>query len=371
MPSASSNKTLDVVLNVVTTAIFVVALAFTVIVVAMTLTSRGGEVSLFGWKPYVVLSDSMQTEFQVGDIAVSRAVDPNDVQPGDIITFSSIDPNAYGEAVTHKVRELTEYEGELAFVTYGTTTGVDDAYPALASHVTGEFAFAIPKAGYLFRFFKSPAGYVVLVLIPFAILIGLQARNFLRLLNQGRKQQAAVQLDEIEQQRQQIEALQAEIERLRAFGDRAARVPHAAPRPALRSEPGPVPHVAPRPALCPEPRSASCAAPRSAPSRRATNLAYRVPRIDELPIGLATPRQHVSNEPPIGSAERGECAVDEPPIRPAAHGRHALNELPTRPVTQGRHARIRDEVPPQTTKRGKHARSELQTEPVKRGRHAR
>ncbi|WP_165247779.1 signal peptidase I [Adlercreutzia sp. ZJ141] len=215
MPEASSNRTLDVALNVATTAIFVAALAFTLIVVGTTLTSKGGEVSFFGWKPYVVLSDSMQTEFQVGDIAVSHVVDPNNVQAGDIITFLSIDPNAYGEAVTHKVRERTEYEGELAFITYGTTTGIDDAYPALASHVTGEFAFAIPKAGYLFQFFKSPAGYVVLVLIPFAILIGLQMRNFFRLVNKKKEQQAVAQLHEIEKQRQQIEALKAEIARLR------------------------------------------------------------------------------------------------------------------------------------------------------------
>lgn len=224
MPHAP-NKTRNVVLNVVTTIIFVVALAFTLVVVALTLTSHGGEVSIFGWKPYVVLSDSMKPVFQAGDVAVSHPVDVDSVQPGDIITFSSIDPNSYGEAVTHKVRELTEYEGEPAFITYGTTTGVDDAYPALAQHVTGEFAFAIPGAGHIFEFFKSPMGYVVLVLIPFSVFIGLQVRNFVRLLKEDKTRRETTQADQLEEQRKQIEFMQQEIERLRALVNHADAAP--------------------------------------------------------------------------------------------------------------------------------------------------
>ena len=78
-------KALNRVISILTTVIFVVALAFTLVVVATTLSSRGGEATFFGWKPYIVLSDSMQTEFQVGDIAVSRAVDTSTLAEGEVI----------------------------------------------------------------------------------------------------------------------------------------------------------------------------------------------------------------------------------------------------------------------------------------------
>lgn len=98
---------------------------------------------------------SMQDTFAVGDLTVSKKVDPQTLQPGDIVTFESIDPANYGEIVTHKIREITTYEGKQAFVTYGTTTGVDDAYPALFENVVGEYVFKLPKMGYFFNFLKS------------------------------------------------------------------------------------------------------------------------------------------------------------------------------------------------------------------------
>lgn len=208
----SFRKVSNVVANVLTTVIFVAAVCFTVVVVATTLASGKGEVTFFGWKPYIVLSDSMQSEFQVGDIAVSREVDPATLQPGDIVTFASIDPDSYGEIFTHKIREETEHEGQPAFVTYGTTTGDNDAYPAPFSRVVGRYAFHVPKAGYVFEFFKSPMGYVVLVLVPFGILIGLQVRNFLRLLNEERRQRTLALANG---QRRVVE-MQTEIDRLRA-----------------------------------------------------------------------------------------------------------------------------------------------------------
>lgn len=207
----SARKTLSTFFSILTTVVFVCAVCFTVVVVATTLVSGRSEASLLGWKPYVVLSDSMRSEFEVGDIAVSHAVDPAALEPGDIVTFASVDPESYGEVFTHKIRAITEYEGEQAFVTYGTTTGDDDAYPAPFSRVVGQYAFRIPQAGYVFEFFKSPMGYVALVLVPFSLLIGLQIRRFVGLLDQRRRASALALIRERERSR----ALECELAELR------------------------------------------------------------------------------------------------------------------------------------------------------------
>lgn len=198
--------------NVLTTAVMVVAVCFAIFAVVATLSSGRGEASLMGWKPYVVLSDSMKTEFQVGDIAFSRAVDPTELRSGDIVTFESIDPDVYGQVLTHKIREIVEYEGESAFVTYGTTTGDNDAYPVPFSRVVGRYEFSVPRAGYVFEFFKSPAGYAILVLVPFGILIGLQVRAFVRLLRGFRERPAASVAD---REHERIERECAHLERRR------------------------------------------------------------------------------------------------------------------------------------------------------------
>lgn len=205
-------KPLDIVVNVLTTALFAFAVCFAVFAVAATLSTGRGEASFFGWRPFIVMSESMQGVFEAGDVAVSREVDPSEIGPGDIVTFRSSDPDSFGDVVTHKVREVIDFEGAPALVTYGTTTGDDDPSPVPLDRVVGEYAFRIPKAGYAFEFFKSPVGYVVLVLIPFGVLIGLQIRRFLRLLDEGRSRKS----DALDVERRKTEQLQDELDRLRA-----------------------------------------------------------------------------------------------------------------------------------------------------------
>lgn len=205
MPRKSHNTAIA---NVLSTAVLVVAVCFAVFAVVTTLSSGKGEANLLGWKPYIVLSDSMKTEFQVGDVAFSHAVDPHELRPGDIVTFASIDPDANGQVLTHKIREIIEYQGEPAFVTYGTATGDNDAYPVPFSQVVGRYEFSIPRAGYVFEFLKSPLGYALLVLVPFGILIGLQVRGFVRLLRESHAPQAtavAPELERLERERARLE----------------------------------------------------------------------------------------------------------------------------------------------------------------------
>lgn len=210
-------------LSIAGRAVTVLILLFTVFVMIFTIVSVStvgkDDASIFGYKPYIVLSDSMQDTFAVGDMSVSKAVDPETLEAGDIITFKSIDPANYEQVVTHKIREITTYEGEPAFVTYGTTTGVDDAYPVPFKNVIGEYKFHLPKMGYFFQFLKTPAGYFTIILIPFLLLIALQAGKFIRLARQYKAEQQAeiaAQRAEVEARRQETQQMMAELERLRA-----------------------------------------------------------------------------------------------------------------------------------------------------------
>lgn len=100
-------KTLQVIGRVVTALILIFSVFIMIFTVLSVTMVNKENATLFGYKPYIVLSDSMNTEFQVGDMAISKQVDPSTLQPGDIITYRSIDPANYGEMVTHKIREAT------------------------------------------------------------------------------------------------------------------------------------------------------------------------------------------------------------------------------------------------------------------------
>lgn len=210
------------VLNIIEKIVTAIIVAFTVFVMIFTIISFntvGKDRMLFGYKPYIVLSDSMSGVFDVGDIVVSKQTDVSELKEGDIISFRSIDPNNYDTVVTHKIKGETEYEGQKAFVTYGVSTGIEDEYSVPADRVIGEYQFRLPKMGYFFQFLKTPMGYFVFIFIPFMLLIGSEAVRFFKLWKQYKSEQAAMLEEQktiVEEQKAESEEMKEEIKRLKA-----------------------------------------------------------------------------------------------------------------------------------------------------------
>lgn len=140
------------------------------------------------YKAFTVLSDSMQDTFASGDVVIIKKTDVETIEVGDIIAFYSIDPYIEGEIVTHKIKEITSYNGELAFTTYGTTTGDSDLYPALAENVIGKLFYIVPNIGNFTQFAQSKNGYILVIVIPILICLFLEIRHLISLTKKKNEQ---------------------------------------------------------------------------------------------------------------------------------------------------------------------------------------
>lgn len=211
-----SNSIAKKVLNVVRTIFTWIIIAITVFIMVFTLISvtvfDKNDRNLFGFRFYVVQSDSMAaTDFNAGDVIISKSVDVNTLCEGDIITFISESSNNLGETVTHKIREVTvDEDGNRAFVTYGTTTDTND--DALATIILGQYVGRIPGLGAFFLFLKTTPGYITCILVPFLILILSQGISCIRLFRRYKKEQ----MDELESEREKLEQERAESQRMMA-----------------------------------------------------------------------------------------------------------------------------------------------------------
>lgn len=210
--TSKTKKALKITGNVLTVAVAILVVIMTVLTVFSMVFNRDGTASVFGVQAYVVQSDSMTPEFAAGDVIFSEEVNPEELVAGDIITFISRDSASYGQTITHCIREVTTHNGELAFITYGIATGVDDGTPAAASDVLGRYTFRIAGLGSFFEFLKSVPGYIVCILLPFLVIIGLQVANIVSAVRAARAEKAAAAAAE----RSRVEALEEEVARLRA-----------------------------------------------------------------------------------------------------------------------------------------------------------
>mgnify|MGYP005804948119 FL=1 len=208
-------KALHILKTVLVWLVVALAVCMMIFTIVSVNTFDRTDRSIFGYKAFIVLSDSMSaTDFSAGDLVLSKEVDPSTLQAGDIISFQSTDPDNYGGVVTHKIRELTTDEnGNPGFVTYGTTTGKNDESIVTYDFVLGKYQTKLPGVGTFFQFLKTTPGYIVCIFLPFLLLILLQGFNSIRLFRRYKQEQLA----EIEAQREQERAeLAAERERLEA-----------------------------------------------------------------------------------------------------------------------------------------------------------
>lgn len=115
----------------------------------------------FGIKPFIVLSGSMDPTIAGGDLVVTRVTDVADLEVGDIISYKE------GTAViTHRIVELTEVDGEPAFITQGDANNTPDVNPVVVSQVEGMYVFRIAGMGRCALFLQTPIGMLVFVGIP-------------------------------------------------------------------------------------------------------------------------------------------------------------------------------------------------------------
>lgn len=225
-------KALNVIRNIVVWLIVVIAAGMMVFTIVSVSTFDRAERSLFGYKAFIVLSDSMsKTDFNAGDLVLVKEVDPSTLQEGDIISYTSQNSSNYGEVVTHKIRKLTtDANGEPGFITYGTTTDTDDETIVTYEYVIGKYSKSIPKVGTFFQFLKSTPGYIVCILIPFLILILLEGIRCIRLFRKYKSEQQAelqaerdkIEADRVETQRMMQELLQMKAQMAANSGDAAS-----------------------------------------------------------------------------------------------------------------------------------------------------
>ena len=205
-------KVLNVIMSVLSTLMMIVAVCVMVFTIISVNTFNRQDRSLMGYKAFIVLSDSMSaTDFDAGDLVLTKDVNPAELQEGDIIAYISENPDNYGEVVTHKIRTVNS---DGTFTTYGTTTDTDDAYPVSWEQVLGKYDRAIPKVGAFFNFLKTTPGYICCIFVPFALLIMMQGLNTVKLFKQyKREQQEDIdrQKAELEQERLETKAMMEEL----------------------------------------------------------------------------------------------------------------------------------------------------------------
>jgi signal peptidase len=118
-----------------------------------------------------VMSDSMSPDINAGDMVIIRSVDSDGIKVGDIITYA---PRTYGIVVTHRVVGIDDAGN---FVMKGDANTRNDINTVKPEQVIGRCELTIPYFGYVTHYIRQPIGFMILIVIPALLLLGMEIKN--------------------------------------------------------------------------------------------------------------------------------------------------------------------------------------------------
>ena len=144
-------KLLKTLLNIFFTAIILTAIIF-------------GVSLLIGFRPYIVLSGSMEPSIQTGSLVfVDTKSDFEEVAIGDVIAYKA----GTDTLVTHRV--IGRESGLLE--TKGDNNEISDGFTTSKENFVGMTMLNVPKAGYFFAWIQTKRGIILSVTAVTALLI--------------------------------------------------------------------------------------------------------------------------------------------------------------------------------------------------------
>lgn len=121
----------------------------------------------FGWKPFTVLSGSMEPAIGTGDIVVDERIKPLDVRLGDVVTFR--DPDDPKRLITHRVLDARVTGSNLTVVTKGDANNKTESWSVALDGEIGRVKYRLPELGYALSWTRK-VGPIFLIAIPALLL---------------------------------------------------------------------------------------------------------------------------------------------------------------------------------------------------------
>ena len=143
-------------------------LLYILVILLLTVTvvqkASNNSLSLGGYRLFMIISKSMEDEYSVGDILVSKTVKESDLKVGDNITYLGKSGDMKGLIITHQLIKIEEENG----VKYYTTKGIanDVADPRIKyDQIYGKIVYKTIILSFLGEFMTKPLAYYLLFII--------------------------------------------------------------------------------------------------------------------------------------------------------------------------------------------------------------
>lgn len=161
----NKNNIILKIIKVLILALLIIVLITNICIIVQTKTNPHKVPNIFGFKPFIVLSGSMESQINVGDLVIVKEIDPIELKVGDIIAFR--DPEDI--VTTHRIVDILTKDNEIYFTTKGDNNNTNDSDLVSSNMVEGKYQTKFAKLGNTIMFIQQPIGFVITMMSIFII----------------------------------------------------------------------------------------------------------------------------------------------------------------------------------------------------------
>ncbi|MBO8137838.1 MAG: signal peptidase I [Desulfotomaculum sp.] len=148
------------------TIVLVIFITISLLLIFKARINPGEIPAVWGYKPMLVLTGSMEPQLQPGDMIIAKEVEAEKVQVGDIITYQT----SGNILVTHRVVGICGSNNKLAFKTKGDANKFLDRHLVSPDQLVGAVAFCIPGVGWVAEFGKQNQAVIIFLVLLIVLL---------------------------------------------------------------------------------------------------------------------------------------------------------------------------------------------------------
>ena len=135
------------------------------------------------YKALIVLSGSMQPEIKMGSVVVVKPSDNYKI--GDIITFGEMSKTK--TPTSHRIYDIKVVDNNPVYITKGDANNAPDAREIQKRDIIGKVLFDVPYVGYAVDAAKKPFGFMLIIIVPAAIIIYDEIRKIIKEIKKGKE----------------------------------------------------------------------------------------------------------------------------------------------------------------------------------------
>ena len=168
------NKVLKIIGNIIYVIIFIFILL--ILAVAVLQRTTNNEVTLCGYRIFVVATGSMIPKYEVGDVLVSKEIPPEDIKVGDDIVYTGKEGSFKDKVVTHQVIFIEKENENYRIITKGIANTAQD--PEITQNeVMGKVIYKLGLLSLFQRAVSNNYVFYFVVFVPIVLITYRQIRN--------------------------------------------------------------------------------------------------------------------------------------------------------------------------------------------------